>query len=113
MTREAYPLNTALSTQRKLRGWSQAKLAELIGASEEMISKWERSKKRTSPYYREKLCALFGMNAEELGFLGSGADDVSHKVPSQETINVLVPETSVFWLPDLHNTRRVAQRDAL
>ena len=40
MTKEAYPINTALSTQRKLRGWSQAKLAELIGASEEMISKW-------------------------------------------------------------------------
>ncbi len=69
MTREVYPFNTALCTQRKLRGWFQAKLAELIGASEEMISKWERGKKRTSPYYQEKLCVLFGMNAEELGFL--------------------------------------------
>ena len=69
MTKEAIPLNTALYTQRKLRGWSQAKLAELIGASEEMISKWERGKKRTSPYYQEKLCDLFGKNAEELGFL--------------------------------------------
>ena len=104
MTREAYPINTALSTQRKLRRWSQAKLAELIGASEEMISKWERGKKRTSPFYQEKLCELFGMNAQELGFLGSGADGGSRTVPFQETINELVPETSVFWLPDLHNT---------
>ncbi len=105
MTKEAYPINTALSTQRKLRGWSQAKLAELIGASEDMISKWERGNKQTSPYYQEKLCALFGMNAEELRFLGSGADDGSHKVPFQETINVLVPETSVFWLPDRSKRR--------
>ena len=83
MTKEAIPINTALYTQRKLRGWSQAKLAELIGASEEMISKWERGKKRTSPYYQEKLCELFGKNAEELGFLGSGIDDHSNLIPVQ------------------------------
>ncbi len=86
MTREACPLNTALSTQRKLRGWSQAKLAELIGASEEMISKWERGKKKTSPFYQEKLCELFGMNAQELGFLLPTSDDTSREVsPAQKT----------------------------
>jgi transcriptional regulator with XRE-family HTH domain len=77
MTKEAIPLNPALCTQRKLRGWSQAKLAELIGASEEMISKWERGKKKTSPFYQEKLCELFGMNAQELGFLEPPTDTSS------------------------------------
>ena len=84
MTREAIPLNTSLYTQRKLRGWSQAKLAELIGASEEMISKWERGKKRTSPFYQEKLCELFGMNAQELGFLVPASDNTSYEVPATQ-----------------------------
>ena len=89
MTKEAIPLNTALYTQRKLRGWSQAKLAELIGASEEMISKWERGKKRTSPYYQEKLCVLFGKNAEELGFLLPHTDERTDLIPAQQIENQL------------------------
>ncbi len=104
MAKEAIPLNTALYTQRKLRGWSQAKLAELIGASEEMISKWERGKKRTSPFYQEKLCDLFGMDAEELGFLVPTSDGASREARFQETFQESAPVASVFWLSDLHNT---------
>jgi transcriptional regulator with XRE-family HTH domain/tetratricopeptide (TPR) repeat protein len=74
MEKERQSANEALRHQRVLRGWSQQKLAELIGASNEMISYWEGGKKKTSPFYQEKLCELFGKTAEELGFLSSGRD---------------------------------------
>ena len=74
MTKDKHP-NEALRYQRSLRGWSQQKVADEIGASNEMISNWERGKKKTSSFYQEKLCALFGKNAEELGFLGPAADN--------------------------------------
>jgi transcriptional regulator with XRE-family HTH domain len=70
--------NEALRYHRLLRGWSQHKVADEIGASNEMISRWEGGQKKTSSFYQEKLCALFGMNAEELGFLLPADDDSSH-----------------------------------
>ncbi len=81
--------NEALRYQRSLRGWSQHKVADEIGASNEMISNWERGKKKTSSFYQEKLCALFGMNAEELGFLLSEAPDFAREAPVQEAPNDL------------------------
>jgi transcriptional regulator with XRE-family HTH domain len=61
--------NEALRRQRLLRGWSQQKVADQLGTSEEMVNRWERGKRKTSPFYQEKLCILFGKSAEELGFL--------------------------------------------
>ncbi|HLI87882.1 MAG TPA: helix-turn-helix transcriptional regulator [Ktedonobacteraceae bacterium] len=61
--------NTKLRYQRECRGWSQRKVAALIGTSKEMVSRWECGERETSPYYQEKLCALFHMSAEELGFV--------------------------------------------
>jgi len=58
-----------LKEERELRGWSQHYVAEHIGADRYYLSRWEHGKTLPSPYYREKLCALFGKNAKELGFL--------------------------------------------
>ncbi len=96
MTKGKHP-NEALRYHRLLRGWSQTKVADDIGASNEMISNWERGQKKTSSFYQEKLCALFGMNAAELGFLGSASDDSSLKVPpalsllARESIGIDTP----------------------
>ncbi len=76
MKKDKHP-NEALRYHRLLRGWSQTKVADEIGASNEMISNWERGQKKTSSFYQEKLCALFGMNAAELGFLGPTSDNPS------------------------------------
>ncbi|MBV9712305.1 MAG: helix-turn-helix transcriptional regulator [Ktedonobacteraceae bacterium] len=61
--------NRRLKQVRELRGWSQAKVAELIGTDATTVSRWERGLFLPTPYFREKLCELFNKNAEELGLL--------------------------------------------
>ncbi len=61
--------NRRLKQARELRGWSQAKVAEEIGTDATTVSRWERGLFSPTPYFRERLCKLFGKNAEELGLL--------------------------------------------
>ena len=44
--------NDRLRWARNLKGWSQAELAEQVGTSFEMVSRWERGVTVPSPYYR-------------------------------------------------------------
>jgi tetratricopeptide (TPR) repeat protein/transcriptional regulator with XRE-family HTH domain len=75
--------NEVLRSERELRGWSQAKLAEAVGTDQKVVSRWERGISHPSPYFRKKLIELFGKNAVELGFVdpsvlsesSSGDDD--------------------------------------
>ena len=61
--------NEKIRYQRELRGWSQQRLAELLGTNMDRVSRWECGESSPSPFYREKLCVLFGKDAEELGLL--------------------------------------------
>ncbi|HEY1353570.1 MAG TPA: helix-turn-helix transcriptional regulator [Ktedonobacteraceae bacterium] len=61
--------NRRLKQARELRGWSQAKVAEEIGTDATTVSRWERGLFSPTPYFRERLCKLFGKNADELGLL--------------------------------------------
>ena len=61
--------NTRLKQERELRGWSQKYVAEEIGAERYYLSRWEHGTSSPNPSYRQKLCALFGMDARELGLL--------------------------------------------
>src|SRR5581483_7004544 len=58
-----------LKYERELRGWSQAKVARAIGTTPRTVHRWEHGQGMPYPYYREKLCALFGKNTRELGLL--------------------------------------------
>jgi ABC-type branched-subunit amino acid transport system substrate-binding protein/transcriptional regulator with XRE-family HTH domain len=58
-----------LKQERQLRGWSQAKVAQEIGTSAKIVSRWECGTSLPSPYFREKLCALFGKDALALGLV--------------------------------------------
>ena len=60
-----------LKRERKLRGWSQAYVAEKVGSNSKTVSRWEQGKNAPSPYYIQKLVDLFGKNAEELGLLSN------------------------------------------
>ncbi len=72
--------NRRLKQARELRGWSQAKVAERIGTDATTVSRWERGLFLPTPYFREKLCALFDKNAEELGLLEtSQLPELEHK----------------------------------
>ena len=61
--------NERLRHARSLRGWSQAKLAEEVGTSFEMVSRWERGVTIPTLYFRAQLCEALGMTAEELGLV--------------------------------------------
>ena len=61
--------NELLRRARILKGWSQAELAEKVGTSFEMVSRWERNVTVPSPRYRRQLCAVLGKSAEELGLI--------------------------------------------
>src|SRR6266566_1699496 len=67
--------NRKLQHERELRGWSQQKVASEIDTDEKRVGVWERGESTPSPYYRQKLCALFGKNAEELGFLNDPPEE--------------------------------------
>ncbi len=61
--------NFHLRRARELRGWSQAKLAQELETSTINVGRWERGEAFPSPFFRERLCALFGHNAQELGLI--------------------------------------------
>ncbi len=61
--------NHRLRHERELRAWSQARVAQEIGTLERNVSRWERGVSSPYPHFREKLCALYGKSARELGFM--------------------------------------------
>ena len=67
---EEFVPNERLRRARSLKGWSQADMAEQVGTSFEMVSRWERGITIPNPYYRERMCAVLGQTPEELGFRG-------------------------------------------
>ena len=95
--------NLRLKEERELRGWSQKYVADEIGAERYYLSRWEHGTASPSPYYRQKLCALFGMNARELGLLLDDASAI-HGEPAraqEDAQSVLIPtaqEATIFPL---------------
>jgi predicted outer membrane repeat protein len=69
MTMEERMPNERLRQARSQQGWSQARLAQEVGTSFEMVSRWERGINKPSSYFRARLCAALGTTAEELGFV--------------------------------------------
>jgi transcriptional regulator with XRE-family HTH domain len=61
--------NQKLRTERKLQGWSQAKLAKVLGVTTRTVIRWEQGLAVPQPNYRKKLGTLFGKTAQELGLL--------------------------------------------
>lgn len=60
------PVGQKLRQERERRSWSQQMLADKIGTTVLNINRWEHDKTLPQPYYREKLCNVFAMSAEEL-----------------------------------------------
>jgi transcriptional regulator with XRE-family HTH domain len=77
MTVEERVPNERLRHARSLKGWSQAKLAEEVGTSFEMVSRWERGVTIPTPYFRAKLCEALGMTAEDLGLVHGASEPLA------------------------------------
>src|SRR6266567_2185388 len=105
------PRNQALRQARTLRGWSQGVLAHKVETSTKNISRWERGETVPSLYYRERLCQLFGLDAQSLGLLPPAQDDLPALVnpgprSNEPPIDPAVP-------PLLFNAERFVGREAL
>jgi transcriptional regulator with XRE-family HTH domain len=78
--------NQRLREERELRGWSQKYVTDQIGVDPYYLSRWERGTATPSPHYRQKLCALFGKNAKELGLLHEERGTSSESLPGEAAI---------------------------
>jgi transcriptional regulator with XRE-family HTH domain len=69
VTEKAKPApNTRLRSERERRGWTREYVAGKIGSDARTVGRWERGTTSPSPFYRQRLCELFEMDAEALGF---------------------------------------------
>ncbi|MCA1600269.1 MAG: helix-turn-helix transcriptional regulator, partial [Acidobacteria bacterium] len=81
-----------LREHRVQLGWTQQELAdrlahlawmehrEHIAVNADMVAKWERGVKGVSPRYRELLCRLFGVTADQLGLKNTPAPVAAREV---------------------------------
>lgn len=59
--------NHRLKAARAARRLTQADVAKHLGTSVLTVSRWENGTQSPMPYYRERLCQLYGLSAIELG----------------------------------------------
>lgn len=97
--------NQHLKSARIMRGWSQAKVAEAVGTDPVTVSRWERGLSFPYPSFREKLCLLFGKNAQELGLVQSFSS-ASSLSPVRALYDPLLPRP-------LTGATKLVGRDAL
>src|SRR5258708_21322014 len=56
-----------LIEERKRRQWSQQEVANLLGTTRHNVSRWESGTTTPGPYFRARLCELFGKKPQDLG----------------------------------------------
>ena len=61
-------MNGKLVAARKSKNWKQIRASEEVGADLRTYQRWERGESVPQPYYRDKLCKVFGMSLKELGY---------------------------------------------
>lgn len=62
-------INHRLHEARLQHQWTQQEVADRIGTTVNTVSRWELGIATPGPYFRAKLCALFGQSAQDLGFV--------------------------------------------
>lgn len=102
-------INYHLREEREKRGWSQSRVAEQIDTSAINISRWERGYATPSPFFREKLCRLYGKSALDLGFLGNKPEEIN-KLASPSTEPILVFPTKKTSMPEIEEPSQGSRR---
>ncbi len=101
--------NRALYAARMRRGWSQAILANKLETSAKNVGRWERGETFPSPYYRERLCQLFDLDAEALGLFPSSTGNTSTATSAEK----LKPHSSPVSPPCFNTTQQFVGHEAL
>jgi transcriptional regulator with XRE-family HTH domain len=91
-----------LRNERKMHGWSQARLAEILGVTTRTVLRWEQGLAIPQPNYRKKLSALFGKTSQELGLLWDTDETTIQQgtQPSTAQFTILHTSTSASPLTD-------------
>src|SRR4051812_6183301 len=82
-----------LTEARGEQAWSQQEVADRIGTTYVNVSRWERGITRPSPYFRKKLCMLFGKTELELELV------TESKAPPPPVVVESVPTVQPAPLP--------------
>jgi tetratricopeptide (TPR) repeat protein/transcriptional regulator with XRE-family HTH domain len=88
--------------------WSQQDVADRIGTTHLNVSRWERGLTKPGPYFRSKLCSLFGKSEQELDLASTPA---SSSPPHAESVSTST-ETLLDPAIPLQPTIRLIGRDA-
>ncbi len=107
--------NLRLRQERIQRNLSQQKLADLLGATQVTISRWEGGSQQPNTYFREKLCALFGKSAQDLGLISVEPASLTQQ-DALETEPAQSPSTEApgLWtVPYLRNPHFTGREDLL
>ncbi len=89
------PPRQRLSAERLRRRWTQLEVADQLGTTPGNVSRWERGITSPGPYFRRKLCELFGMSDQELGLHWNESDDT----PDQNTHPAASEGASLWDMP--------------
>ena len=95
--------NEQLRRERQRRGWSRQYVAEQIGVADpKTIGRWERGVAFPSSYFLQRLCALYGMFAQDLGLFPAEHKDA---LPAREggSDTQILSITAINTLPGASN----------
>ena len=70
-----------LVDERMCRRWTQLEVADQLGTTPGNVSRWERGLTSPRPYFRRKLCELFGSSAQELDLTWDATGDAPGPQP--------------------------------
>ena len=91
--REPKP-NYRLQAVREQKMWTLEEAAEEVGIDAQTLWRWENYVQRPRPSSLRRLCEVFGMSAEALGF-GRSLDDVDQARPPEEITQEPFPISAV------------------
>ena len=81
-----FPSRQRLVAERLRRHWTQLEVADQLGTTPGNVSRWERGITSPGPYFRSRLCELFGRSAQELGLTWDEADDTHNTCTHTSTL---------------------------
>ncbi len=100
--------NLFLKRAREQHNWSQDDVARMIDTTKQNVYRWEAGKSKPTPYYRQKLCALFEKTAAELGFVAQEVITALWNVPLQQNLFFLGQTAVLESLHEAFTTSKIA-----
>lgn len=99
-----------LIDERKRRQWSQQEVADHLGTTRTNVGRWEAGLTTPSPYFRAKLCALFGRSASELDLIGEEQTEKSKEPAAESTLPNDTSTEMVSTAPSAKKPFRLSRR---